>query len=67
MYLANFRITGFNCPACVKLSTLELEAIDGVNEVRIAEDGRCQIKSTRQIELEEFKSKLKKNGFDVTK
>lgn len=65
MHLANFRVTGFNCPACAKLSTLELEAINGVEEVKIGEDGSCQIKSNRQIDLDEFKSKLKKIGFGI--
>lgn len=67
MHLINFQITGFNCSACAKLANLELTEVDGVESVKIAEDGRCEIKANRQILLEEFENKLSNIGFGVTK
>lgn len=65
MYELNLKITGFNCEACVKLSTNVIKKIDGIESVEISQDGTARVISGEEISKEDVANALSPLGFKV--
>lgn len=61
-----FKINGFHCEACVKLSTLKIKKISSVHEVTIQPDGLSEVCAGRIITLDEISKALDGLGYTVT-
>ncbi|HAR99566.1 MAG: Heavy metal-associated domain protein [Candidatus Moranbacteria bacterium GW2011_GWC2_37_73] len=62
-----FKVNGFHCESCVKLATMKIEKIAGVESVDIKEDGEAAIQASREIGLDEIGEAVKMAGHTVTK
>lgn len=61
-----FTIKGFHCESCVRLSTLRLKKLAGVQEVRInPEDGRTELLASREIPLQEIQQTFSDTEYTV--
>ncbi|MDD5083412.1 MAG: heavy-metal-associated domain-containing protein [Candidatus Moranbacteria bacterium] len=61
-----FKINGFHCEACVKLSTLKIKKISYVTEVTIQPDGASKVCASRVIARDEISEALDGLGYTVT-
>ncbi len=60
MEIQKFKITNLTCHACIKLSTMALKKISGVNEATVdLATGNAEIKSDRIVDWEEIVAALK--------
>jgi len=59
-----FKISGFHCEACVKVSTMKIRKISDVHDVAIASDGTAKVCAERVIALDEIIAAL--DGLDYT-
>lgn len=63
MSTTRFKITNITCAACVKLSTLALEKIDGVTRATVdMSTGSTEVTSSREIPWSEIEHALTKVG-----
>ncbi len=63
MITYKFKITNLTCEACVKLSTLALEAIPGVTQVKIIlATGEAELMSDQDTSWEQIYSALQSVG-----
>lgn len=60
-----FKISGFHCEACVKLSTMKITKISDVHDVAITSDGTAKIRASRVIALDEVIAALDGLGYTV--
>ncbi|HEX8974345.1 MAG TPA: heavy-metal-associated domain-containing protein [Patescibacteria group bacterium] len=61
----NFKIKGFHCDACVKLATMKLKKITGVDAVEVEPDGQATLEVEREIGFEEIEKALDGTGYGV--
>lgn len=60
-----FKITNFTCGACVKVSTMVLKKMEGVENVDIQQDGSVKIVSSKPIDLNHAKELLNEKGYEA--
>ena len=60
-----FKIDGFHCEACVKVSTLKMKKIRDVADVVITPDGVATVSANRGISLDEVSRALDGLGYTV--
>lgn len=60
-----FKISGFHCDACVKLSTMKIRKISDVHDVDITSDGVAKVCADRVIALDEISKSLEGLGYTV--
>lgn len=60
-----FKISGFHCEACVRLSTMKIRKISDVHDVAIASDGTARVCAERVIALDEIIAALDGLGYTV--
>ena len=59
----NFRISNLDCEACIKLSTLALKEIPGIENIEIhLQTGEASIEAPETITFEQIKDTLQKIG-----
>jgi copper chaperone CopZ len=61
----NFKINGFHCESCVKVSTMKIKKISGVESVAIEPDGRAKVVSTVALTLDDITKSLDGLGYTV--
>lgn len=67
MITNKFKISGFDCESCIKLTKMTLEDLPGVQEVRIKDlKGETEIDAQREIGIDEVKEALKDTGYSVS-
>jgi len=54
MFTQEFKITGFECPSCLKLAKMDIEDIAGVEELTINDNGQAELVSSREINKAEI-------------
>lgn len=62
-----FKVNGFHCESCVKLATMKIKKIEGVESVDIKEDGESVVKADREIGLDELSEAVASAGHTVSK
>lgn len=62
---STFKINGFHCDACVKVATMKIKKISGVEEVDVQSDGRTKVRASRAITTEEISKALEGLGYTV--
>lgn len=62
-----FKLNGFHCESCVKLATMKIKKISGVEKVDIQENGESVVEASREIGLEEIAEAVKAAGHTVEK
>lgn len=62
-----FKVNGFHCESCVKLATMKIKKIAGVEKVDIQENGEAVVQASREIGLEEIAEAVKVAGHTVVK
>lgn len=61
-----FIIQGFHCDACIRLSTMKLKKIAGVQEVNISGlDGKTEIQTDREISLDEIRAVFQDTEYTI--
>lgn len=60
-----FKINGFHCDACVKVSTMKIKKISDVEDVIIQSDGSAKISASRAVTLDEISEALDGLGYTV--
>lgn len=60
-----FKINGFHCDACVKLSTMKIKKISDVHDVTITADGKATVCAGRVIALDEILKALEGLNYTV--
>lgn len=60
-----FKIQGFHCDACVKVSTMKIRKISGVEDVAIQTDGSAKVSAGRTVTLDEISEALDGLGYTV--
>lgn len=60
-----FKISGFHCEACVKLSTMKIRKISGVEDVLVTQDGTTKVNAIRAIASDEIAEALAGLGYTV--
>lgn len=61
----NFKINGFHCDACVRLATMKLKKIDGVEDVLVTPEGQAALSTNRNISLAEIVPIIESIGYTV--
>lgn len=55
----NFKITNLDCEACIKLSTMALKSLPGVQTVKIdLKTGMTEVESDEELNLEDIQKSL---------
>lgn len=68
MFLNKFKLKGLTCRACVAISKMRVEEIDGVKEIIISQDLReMRVEADRQINIEEARAALDGTPYEITK
>ena len=65
MHKLTFKIEGFHCESCVKLATMKIKKIAGVENVNIQANGESVIEANREIGLEEISQAVEAVGYTV--
>lgn len=66
MHEIKFKLDGFHCEACVKLATMRLKKIAGVQEVVFADtDGNGKLVAECAIDKVEMEKALEGTGYTV--
>lgn len=61
-----FKLNGFHCESCVKLASMRLKKIDGVQEVEFADaDGNGKLIAKRTIDKVEIEKALEGTDYTV--
>ncbi|MFA6100071.1 MAG: heavy metal-associated domain-containing protein [Patescibacteria group bacterium] len=67
MITNKFKIAGFDCASCIKLTKMTLMDLPGVKEIRIKDlQGETEIDADREIGLDEVKEALKDTAYTVS-
>lgn len=68
MYKNNFKITNLDCEACIKLSTMALKKMSGVQTVSIdLKTGLTEVESNQELNWAEIKNSLAEINKNVEK
>lgn len=67
MYSLKFKINGFHCSACVKLATMKLRKIEGVESVSVLQDGKVELVAKREIPMSEIAVAVEALGYTLEK
>ena len=62
-----FKVNGFHCESCVKLATMKIKKIEGVESVDIKEDGESVITASREVGLDELAEAVASAGHTISK
>lgn len=65
METINFKLTGLTCGACAKLAQKRIAKIEGVDDIRVSEDGTAEITSEKAITKEDVKNALSDTDYSV--
>lgn len=63
----NFKVNGFHCESCVRLATMKIKKISGVETVEIKEDGKAIVTANREVSLAELSEAVASAGHTVSK
>ncbi|EKD58300.1 MAG: hypothetical protein ACD_56C00152G0001 [uncultured bacterium] len=63
----SFKINGFHCESCVKLATMKIKKIEGVQSVDIKDNGDAVVETDREIVIEEFSKAVAAAGHTISK
>lgn len=62
-----FKVNGFHCESCVKLATMKIKKITGVESVDIQDDGQAIVRADREIGLDELSEAVAVGGHTISK
>lgn len=62
-----FKVNGFHCESCVKLATMKIKKIEGVQSVDIKDNGDALIEADREISMEELSEAVAAAGHTITR
>lgn len=62
-----FKVNGFHCESCVKLATMKIKKIAGVQSVDIKEDGQAVVEADREIGIDELSQAVASAGHTIEK
>jgi copper chaperone CopZ len=62
-----FKVNGFHCESCVKLATMKIRKIGGVESVDIKDNGEATINANREVSFEELSEAVAAAGHTVSK
>jgi copper chaperone CopZ len=62
-----FKVNGFHCESCVKLATMKIKKIEGVEKVDIQDNGEAVIESNREVSMEELSEAVAAAGHTISK
>ena len=62
-----FKVNGFHCESCVKLATMKIKKIEGVQSVNIKDDGQAVVQATREIGIDELSEAVAAAGHTIEK
>lgn len=62
-----FKIKGFHCESCVKLATMKIKKIPGVQTVDIKDNGDAMVEADREIGYEELSEAVAAAGHTIEK
>lgn len=62
-----FKVNGFHCDSCVRLATMKIKKIAGVESVDIKEDGESVVRADREIGLDELSQAVASSGHTIEK
>ncbi|EKE20089.1 MAG: hypothetical protein ACD_8C00056G0014 [uncultured bacterium] len=62
-----FKVNGFHCESCVKLATMKIKKIAGVENVDIKNSGEAVVQADREISLEELSEAVASAGHTISK
>lgn len=62
-----FKVNGFHCESCVKLATMKIKKIEGVQSVDIKENGDAVIEADREIAMDELSGAVAAAGHTISK
>lgn len=65
MEITKLKITGLTCMACQKLSQKMLMKIEGVENVKVEENGQTLVTAKRKITLQEAQKALESTHYKV--
>ena len=60
-----FKINGFHCISCVKVTTMKIAKIQGVKSVHIEPDGKGRVVSSDALTLDDITKALDGLGYTV--
>jgi copper chaperone len=64
--MKTIKVKGMSCSHCVKAVTAALQAVDGVDHVKVSlEAGEATFDENNQVDMSVLKEKIRKAGFDV--
>lgn len=62
-----FKVNGFHCESCVKLATIKIKKIEGVQSVDIKDDGQAVVEATREVGMDEISEAVASAGHTIEK
>jgi len=62
-----FKVNGFHCESCVKLATMKIKKIEGVQSVDIKDDGQAVVEADREIGIDELSQAVAAAGHTIEK
>jgi len=64
--MKTIKVKGMSCSHCVKAVTKALQAVDGVDQVKVSlETGEAAFEETMPVDMSVIKEKIRKAGFEV--
>jgi copper chaperone len=64
--MTTIKVKGMSCNHCVMAVTRALNAVDGVQDVRVnLEGGEATFEETKPVDMAVVKEKIKKAGFEI--
>jgi copper chaperone len=64
--MKTIKIKGMSCSHCVKAVTAALQAVDGVDRVKVSlEKGEATFDEMKPVDMSVIKENIRKAGFDV--
>ena len=62
-----FKVKGFHCESCVKLATMKIKKIEGVQSVDIKDNGDAVVEADREIGFNELTEAVASAGHTIEK
>lgn len=62
-----FKVNGFHCESCVKLATIKIKKIEGVESVDIKDSGEAVVQANREISFDELSEAVASAGHTISK
>lgn len=64
--MKTIKVKGMSCSHCVKVVTAALQAVDGVDQVKVGlETGEATFEETTPVDMSVIKEKIRKAGFEI--